>query len=169
MPNKRLELATSDEGVLLLEFIPEDARPLFELIDRNRDHLSQRDDETAAKYLDFESVLQSITHPKNPDKIRLGIWSDGVLTGTINITPKGGCVSEIGYWVGSEFCGKGLATIATRAVIQYGKSLVDTCEMIAYTHPDNTASQKVLLRAGMYETRRDVAQVWFSFSVKTEL
>ncbi len=166
MPNERLELATSDEGVLLLQFIPEDARPLFELIDKNRDHLSQHDDETALKYPDLESVLGSITHPANPNKIRLGIWSDGVLAGTINITPKGGCVSEIGYWVGNEFCGKGLATIATRAVIQYGKSLADTCEMIAYTHPDNTASQKVLLKAGMYEIRRDTAQVWFLFSVK---
>ena len=166
MPNKRLELTTSNEGVLLLEFIPNDARPLFELIDRNRDHLSQHGDATATKYPDFESVLRSITHPANEQKIRLGIWFDGVLTGTINITPKGGYTSEIGYWVGSEYCGLGLATISTEAVIRYGKRLVNTDRMIANADINNLASQKVLLKAGMTETRRDESEVWFA--VKTE-
>lgn len=166
MPNKRLELTTSNEGVLLLEFIPEDARPLFELIDRNRDYLSQRGDETAAKYPDFESVLRSITHPANELKIRLGIWFDDVLTGTINITPEGSYTSEIGYWVGSEFSGLSLATISTEAVIRYGKRR-QYRRMIAYTHIDNLASQKVLLKAGMTEIRRDESEVWFAVNTES--
>lgn len=156
MTTDRLELATSDQGVLLLEFIPADTRPLFELIDRNRDHLSQWSDETAAKYPDFESVLRSITRPSNPDRIRLGIWSDGFLAGTINITPTdawGWYAKEIGYWVGAEFCGKGLATLATKRVILFGHRNGFTDRMIASTHIDNIASQKVLLKAGMTETR----------------
>lgn len=167
MPSKRLELTTSHEGVLLLEFIPEDARSLFELINRNRDHLSQHGDETAVKYPDFESVLRSITHPANELKIRFGIWLDGVLTGTINITPKGGYTSEIGYWVGDEFCGLGLATISTEAVIRYGRRLVNTDQMIANAHIDNIASQKVLLKAGMAETRRDESEVWFAVNTES--
>jgi len=167
MTNKRLELTTSDEGVLLLEFIANDARPLFEIINRNRDHLSQRDDETAAKYPAFESVLCSITDSKNLQKIRLGIWAKGVLTGTINITPGAGYTSEIGYWVDSKFCGRGLATIATKAVIQYGKRLVNTDQMIANTHIDNPASQKVLLKAGMSETRRNDTLVWFAVNTES--
>jgi len=162
MTNARLELATSKEGVLLLEFIPNDARPLFELINRNRDHLNQHGDKTAKKYPDFESVLRSITHPKNPEKIRFGIWSDGVLAGTINITRTGGrLTSEIGYWIGSEFCGKGLATIATKRIILFGHRNGYTDRMIANAHIDNTFSQRVLLKAGMTETRRDETEVWF--------
>jgi len=168
MAHDRLELTTSGKGVLLLEFIPQDARTLFELIKNNRDHLSQWDDETASKYPDFGSVLRNITHPKNPDKIRLGIWADGgVLAGTINITPKGSHASEIGYWVGREFCSRGLATIATKAVIQYGKRLVHTDEMIASAHLDNLASQRVLLKAGMSETRRNDTLVWFAVNTES--
>jgi len=163
----RIELTTSDEGVLLLEFIANDARPLFELINNNRDHLNQWNDETASKYPDFESVLRSITNPKNPDKIRLGIWSDGVLAGTINITPKAMYTREIGYWVGSEFCGKGLATIATKRVVLFGHRNGTTDRMIANARIENLASQRVLLKAGMFETRRDDTLVWFTVNTES--
>ena len=168
MTNDRMELTTSDEGVLLLEFIPQDARPLFELINNNRDHLSQWDDETASKYPDFVSALRSITNPSNPDKIRLGIWSDGVLAGTINITPtKGHFTREIGYWVGNEFCGKGLATITTKRIIQFGHRNGTTDKMIANARIENLASQRVLLKAGMSETRRDDTLVWFAANTES--
>jgi len=168
MTNDRIELTTSDEGVLLLEFIPQDARPLFELINNNRVHLSQWDDETGSKYPDFQSVLRSITHPKNPDKIRLGIWSDGVLAGTINITPtKGRFTREIGYWVGNEFCGKDLATISTQRVILFGHRNGTTDRMIANAHIENLASQRVLLNAGMTETRRNETEVWFAVNTES--
>jgi RimJ/RimL family protein N-acetyltransferase len=168
MNNERMALTTSKDGVLLLEFIPQDAQPLFELIESNRDHLSQFGDETGRKYPDFESVLAGITHPKNPQKIRLGIWVHDCLAGTINITPwRGGYTSEIGYWVGSQFGRQGLATIATKRVIEYGKRNTFTDKMIAHAHKENLYSQRVLLRAGMNETHRDDENIWFSVNTES--
>ena len=163
----RLELTTSNEGVLLLEFIPQDARPLFDLIDRNRNHLSQNGDTTAVTYLDFELVLRSITHSAHRDKIRMGIWSDGILSGTINLTPKAPYSREIGYWVGSEFCGRGLATMAAKRIIQFGHRNNITDRMTANARIENVASQRVLLKAGMSETRRDHTSVWFAVNTES--
>ena len=167
MTQERLALTTAKAGVSLLQFIPKDAHPLFALINKNRVHLNQHNEKTAAKYPDFTSVLRSITHPSNPARIRLGIWRKGVLVGTVNITPKGGFVSEIGYWVGSKFCSNGIATAATAAAIQFGRCDEYTNLVIAHAHVDNLASQKVLLKAGMCEARRYDTHVWFSVSTKS--
>lgn len=164
---ERLELSTLDEGVLLLEFIPNDARPLFELIDQNRGHLNQWDDETAAKYPDFESALRSITNPKDPARIRFGIWFDGILAGTINLTPTSGYTAEIGYWIGSEFCGRGLATIATCTMVEYARRLMYIDRVVANARKENIASQRVLLKAGMTETHRDETHVYFALNVES--
>lgn len=159
---ERLELATLNAGVVLLEFIPDDARLLFELIDRNRSHLSQWDDETATKYLDYESVLSSIMHPQNPSRIRLGIWVVGALVGTVNFTHKPDKVAEIGYWVGREFCGLGLATLATLAMIAYVKRSWGVSRLVAHAHRENRASQKVLRKAGFVESHFNEQYAFFT-------
>lgn len=166
---ERLEQTTSNESVLLLEFIPQDARLLFWLIKKNRDHLSQWGDRTSEKYPDFESVLKSIVSPKNPSRIRLGIWCDGTLAGTINLTPRidKTYTARIGYWVGSEFGGIGLATIATRAMIEYCRRLTFVDQLIADARIENIASQKVLKKAGLVETHRDEKHVHFAVSTES--
>lgn len=171
---KRLVLHTSDDSVLLKEFVKEDAQPLFELIKNNREHLGQWDDPTSEKYPDFESVLSSITHPRNPAKIRFGIWYNGVLAGTINFTHKPAYTGEIGYWIGSEFCGKGLATIATCTIIDYGFLVSYTKHMTAIARIENIASQRVLKKAGMKEVdrseemNRDGKYVYFARDIETD-
>ena len=135
--------------------------------ERNRDHLSQWDDETAAKYPDFESVLHRIVHPRDLVKVRLGIWYEGVLAGTINLTQNPAYTAEIGFWVGSEFCGIGLATIATRAMIDYGLRLTFVDSLIASARIENIASQKALKNAGLKETHRDETHVHFVHNVES--
>ena len=60
-------------AISLRQFSPADTNAIFELIDRNRGHLSQFGDETAAKYPTGKSVLDIITNPKNPGKLRFGM------------------------------------------------------------------------------------------------
>jgi hypothetical protein len=84
MPSTKLVLGI-DTHVHLREFEEGDAEEIFALIDRNREHLSQNGDTTAGKYPTFESVLESITYPVDPVKIRLGIWDDGVFVGSVNV------------------------------------------------------------------------------------
>lgn len=45
--------------------------------------------------------------------------------------------------------GQGYATEATRASLEYGFNTLGLNEIIGLTHPENSASQSVLLKCGM--------------------
>ena len=115
----RLVIRTSRDSVILRQLIPADARQYFELLDQDRPHLSQHDDRTADKYLDEASVLQSITNPDNPRKLRFGIWDGATFVGMIGLTPLRASVCETGGWTGKEFCRKGYAAVTRKALATY--------------------------------------------------
>ena len=56
---------------------------------------------------------------------------------------------EVGYRLPQSSWGKGYATEATRAVLDYGFSSIGLDEITAVTHADNAASQHVLIKAGL--------------------
>jgi len=56
---------------------------------------------------------------------------------------------EIYYGFHKDFWGKGLATEAAKAFLRFGFEQTQLPRIVAVTHPDNTDSQKVLLRLGM--------------------
>lgn len=169
---ERLVLPTSDDDVLLKEFVKEDAETIFKLILRNREHLSQGTDTTSKKYPDVDSVLQSIDALPVFKKVRFGIWLDGVFAGSVNMThySKKTHLVEIGYWVGSEFCGRGLATIASLAIIEHARSLFCVDRVMAITDKENIASQKVLEKAGLIRDKGLESDLlsFFFLNVKTD-
>jgi ribosomal-protein-alanine N-acetyltransferase len=57
--------------------------------------------------------------------------------------------SEVGYLLGKAFWGQGYASEAAAASLRYGFSATPLETLIGIVHPGNTASQKVLLHAGM--------------------
>jgi RimJ/RimL family protein N-acetyltransferase len=56
---------------------------------------------------------------------------------------------EVGYRLLPEYWGKGLATEGTKALIDYGFKDCKLEKVVAITHPQNKASQKVLLKCGL--------------------
>ncbi|HUL65742.1 MAG TPA: GNAT family N-acetyltransferase [Burkholderiaceae bacterium] len=56
---------------------------------------------------------------------------------------------EIKYALKRRFWGMGLATEAVRAMLEYGATVKGLHRIIATTAPENSASQKVLVKAGM--------------------
>ena len=140
-------IETERQGLHLRQFIPEDAQPLFELIDQNRPHLSQYLDDTAAKYPDYNSVRESILNHPNPEKLRFGLWDVDVLVGMVHLRPMNQ-IAELGYWIGSQYTGKGYVTTAARALCAYGFQELNLSSIIAFVHKDNQASQNVLKRCG---------------------
>ena len=56
---------------------------------------------------------------------------------------------EVGYRLPQSSWGKGYATEATLAVLDYGFNAVGLDEITAVTHADNAASQHVLTKAGL--------------------
>lgn len=76
--------------------------------------------------------------------------------------------TEVGYLFGHEFWGKGYATEAARASVEFGKSQIGLKEIIGLTDPLNIASQRVLENCGLVFTRRQVyfGMEMFRYSTK---
>jgi ribosomal-protein-alanine N-acetyltransferase len=64
--------------------------------------------------------------------------------------------TEVGYLLSHAFWGKGYATEAASASVQFGKDAVGLQEIIGLTDPLNVASQKVLEKSGLTFTRKQV-------------
>jgi RimJ/RimL family protein N-acetyltransferase len=56
--------------------------------------------------------------------------------------------AEIGYWLGEEFWGRGIATEALIAVTDHAFSHYDVCRLFAHVFDWNSASARVLEKAG---------------------
>jgi [ribosomal protein S5]-alanine N-acetyltransferase len=59
--------------------------------------------------------------------------------------------ASLGYWIGEEYWGKGIATESVRLIINHALSSPDLelREVIAYVFPENKASIRVLEKSGM--------------------
>ena len=57
--------------------------------------------------------------------------------------------AELGYWVGEPFWGKGIATEAAGAILQFGFEKLGLPLIYATCHAENNASAKVLLKNGV--------------------
>lgn len=64
--------------------------------------------------------------------------------------------TEVGYLLGHAFWGKGFATEAARASVQFGLEEIGLKEIIGLTDPLNVASQRVLEKCGLSFTWRQV-------------
>ncbi len=64
---------------------------------------------------------------------------------------------ELGYAIGVNYWGLGIATEMAKALVNYGFNEAGFSVICAVTHPDNVASQNVLLKAGMH---RDGEVFW---------
>lgn len=57
--------------------------------------------------------------------------------------------ASLGYWIGEEYWGKGIATASVRLIISYGFSELGLEEIYAYVFHENKASIRVLEKSGM--------------------
>jgi RimJ/RimL family protein N-acetyltransferase len=87
----------------------------------------------------------------NQRDLYLAIELDGVAVGSIGVHFKTDVrrrSAEVGYWLAQEQWGKGLATAATKAVSDYVLARFDVCRLYAVVFETNTASARVLEKAG---------------------
>jgi RimJ/RimL family protein N-acetyltransferase len=68
------------------------------------------------------------------------------------VHPDGQAEAEIKYALARDHWGRGFATEAARAMLGYGASAHGLSRIIATTAPENTASHRVLEKAGMRST-----------------
>ena len=75
---------------------------------------------------------------------------DDALVGVIGLREPEAGVSEMGYWIGKPFWGRGYATEAVRLAIAHGFARLGLRSIFArVTQPDNIASIRVQEKSGM--------------------
>lgn len=85
--------------------------------------------------------------------INMAIEADGKLAGGIGIILNGDVYiksAEIGYWLGEQYWGKGIATEAVRQMTEYAFYYFDIVRLYAEVFETNKASMRVLEKNGYY-------------------
>ncbi|MDC0669821.1 GNAT family N-acetyltransferase [Nannocystis radixulma] len=77
---------------------------------------------------------------------------DGAHVGCCGLRPRAQGVHELGFHLRSTFWGRGLASEAARATVEFAFGPLAARGLFAGHHPDNTASRHVLLRLGFRHT-----------------
>lgn len=81
----------------------------------------------------------------------LAIVIDHGVAGAIGVFPQqlvNRKNAELGYWIAEKYWGKGIATLAVKAIIPYAFANFDIIRLFARPFPSNPASARVLEKAG---------------------
>jgi RimJ/RimL family protein N-acetyltransferase len=93
--------------------------------------------------------------------------SDGVVVGDLGWkgTPSTDGEVEIGYGLSAAYRGRGLATHAVGALVEWLRTQQTVLRVVAQTDSDNTPSRRVLERLGFTVTGEDRDGVWYALDV----
>ena len=140
------------DRLVLRPFTEQDAEPLYHILAQ-------------------EGVLRYFPNPDPPSPDRVGRfvahqikhWEDqGFGWWAVELREEGKLIGwnglqylpetdeiEIGYLLGKDYWGRGLATEGARPGLRFGFETLGLERIIALTHPENTASQRVIAKLGM--------------------
>jgi RimJ/RimL family protein N-acetyltransferase len=81
---------------------------------------------------------------------RFVIVSKTEIVGGIGLEQKNPSLFELGYWIARQHWGKGFATEAVFAVINFSQDQLTVLGITATCHEENQRSQKVLLKNNFF-------------------
>ena len=148
-----MRIPTMRTGRLILRpFTAADADPLHRLM--NDDVVMQYFPGAAIPALDkVERLVQS--QIEHWEEHQLGWWAatlaeTGELLGWngLQYLPETEEV-EVGYLLGKRYWGQGYATEGAQVGLDYGFQTLALARIVGLVHPENTASQRVLVKLGM--------------------
>ncbi|CAN5853453.1 GNAT family protein [soil metagenome] len=123
------------------------------LVDRNREHLRAwlpwvDGSRTPADARIF--IAGAMRRWGQNNGFTAGIWHEGEMAGTIGLhaIDWSSRASSIGYWIGSDFQGKGIATAACRAVLDHAFGALGLNRVEIRCAPANRRSRAVPERLG---------------------
>lgn len=146
-----MQIIVQTPRLIIREFSPEEEESYIALFDDElvTRHLPQRTREQHIKI--FRDGLAEYTTGKVPGRWGMYDAAGGGIIGMCllrHYADEPGAI-EVGYAMFRAYWGKGYGTEMTRALIPYGFEHSDTNVIVAVTTLENTASQNVLLKAGL--------------------
>jgi RimJ/RimL family protein N-acetyltransferase len=139
------------EGIHLRPWLFADAEHLARIADSKSIADNLRDGFPNPYTLDDALDWLGMVIPQNVPTRFFAIIYDNNLAGSIGIVSKTDIYrknAEIGYFLGEEFRGKGIATKAIRAATSYAFSTFDIVRVYAEPFCDNPGSRRALEKAG---------------------
>jgi ribosomal-protein-serine acetyltransferase len=141
------------EDVELVLLDQRHAAMLFALVDRNRDHLRQwlpwvDDTRTVEDTRHF--IKGALRQFADNNGFQLGLWCNGELAGVIgyHYWDWSHRNTEIGYWLGAAFQGRGLMTCACHALTDFAFEELDLNRVEIQASTENAQSRAIPERLG---------------------
>lgn len=131
-----------------------DGEALYDLIDRNRDNLSYYlpwVDHVHDVQAETDAIRRGLVRFAEGKALDLHIWYHGRLAGNVSLNSIDAVYSEadIGYFLGKEFRGRGIMTLAIRAIIDIAFEEYGLHRIMLQCAVDNLPSNNVAKRLGM--------------------
>jgi len=152
------EAARLTGGVEVAPLLSSDAPRLAAAYSRNRDHLAPWEPARSDRF--FTPAGQRELIDAKAALVEAGsempwiLLRKGQVVGTLTITGivRGPFLNgHLGYWVDSEFTGRGIGSAAVAFAVEAARDVLGLHRLQAATLPSNSASQRVLARAGFEE------------------
>ena len=142
-----------DADIVLRSLEEKHAEELFRLVDGNREYLRQWLpwlDSNMSVEDNMEFIRRSHERFSKKEGVTAGIWYKETLAGVISFVSldMSNRSGVIGYWIVAGHQGKGLATRACAAMIDYGFLDLGLNRIVIRAATDNRRSQAVPLRLG---------------------
>ena len=97
-------------------------------------------------------VKRAKTEFTSGKEFRFAVCRDDVVVACCGVIPKDDQSCELGYWVGAEDRGKGVASRAASAVVEFAFQHCGAAKITAGHFTDNPASRRVLEKLGFRPT-----------------
>ena len=138
-------LLTASAGLVLEPLTVADSDAYYDVLDRNRAHLSRHGDYRAEAAATAEWVAEHLAQPV-PDRFGIRLGDD--LIGRVDLVHAAPPRYGVGYWLSADATGRGHATLACAAVLDYALTARDATDIFAGVTHGNDRSVAVLRRLG---------------------
>lgn len=122
------------------------AAALRELLQANERHLTRHGDYRDAVTAPLEKHAADIA--ASDPRHNFGIYECDVLVGTVALAPVAPPRYGLGYLLAERACGRGIATLAVRAIVAHARAALGATDVFAGVTHGNRSSVAVLGRAG---------------------
>ena len=140
-------IATSMSGLVLVALNEHNSSALYELVQENRFHLTAHGDYADLVAAPLEALEAELTGMTSHN-LRFGIFLGQKLIGSMDLIPVAPPRYSLGYWLAQSWTGRGYATAALRALLEYAIADLQASDIFAGVTHGNQRSIAVLERAG---------------------
>jgi RimJ/RimL family protein N-acetyltransferase len=139
-------LLTQIAGLTLRRLGDGDAGNLFQLIQRNRRHLTTHGDYAEVVAASLETLAAELSG--SDDQVRLGIFLGDRLVGRIDVIPVNPPSYGLGYWLCQSETGKGYGSVAVKTALMFARDDLGATNIYAGVTHGNHRSVALLRRNG---------------------